>query len=71
MARTGQFLGPTQTFGAPLAIVKPADNNVTSSRYHPALLDPSLKLTEDQMRDMQNEINELYRTLQLGRDLPQ
>lgn len=70
MVRSGQFLGPSQVFGAPLAIVKPPDNDVTKSRYHPSLLDPSLKLTEDQMRDLQNEINELYRTLQLGRDLP-
>jgi len=70
VARVGQFLGPTEVYGAPLAIAHPADNNVAGSRYHPLLLDPKLNLDEQQMSDMQQQIMELFRVLQLGRDLP-
>lgn len=70
MARVGSFLGPTLVYGAPLSIVHPSDNNVAGSQYHPSLRDPSLNLTDKQMYDLQQEINELYRTLQLSQDLP-
>lgn len=68
MARTGQFLGPTQVFGAPLAIVHPPDNNVVKSRYHPSLI--AGDYTEEQMRDMQDEINALLAVLQIIGNLP-
>lgn len=70
MARVGSFLGPTQVFGAPLSLVLPPDNNVSKSRYDPALQDPSLKLTDQQKSDLQDEIDQLYAALQVGRDLP-
>ena len=70
MARVGSFLGPTQTFGAPLSVIKPPDNNVAASRFHPALMDPKLHLTEQEMRDLQDEINGLYAVLRIGADLP-
>lgn len=70
MARVGQFLGPSEVFGAPLAIVKPPDNNVAKSRFAPQLLDPALGLDEARMSELNQEINELFRVLQIGRDLP-
>lgn len=69
-ARQGSFLGPTQNYGAPLSVIKPPDNNVASSRYHPSLMDPSLHLSEQQMRDLQDEIMGLYAVLQTGAALP-
>jgi hypothetical protein len=70
VARVGSFLGPTQAYGAPLSVVHPSDNDFTKSKYHPSLLDPKLKLTQEELDEIQKEILELLRTLQVGRDLP-
>lgn len=70
MARIGSFMGPSQVFGMPLSVVKPPDNQVAGSQFHPSLRDPALGLDEARMRELQDEILSLYRTLQIGRDLP-
>lgn len=70
MARIGSFLGPTQIYGAPLSVVHPPDNNVASSRYNQALMDPNLNLDEATRRDLQAQIDELTAVLKTGRDLP-
>ena len=71
MARVGGFLGPSEGYGAPLSVVHPPDNDVSKSRYHPSLLDPKLKLDEERMRELQDEILALFAALRIARDLPQ
>jgi hypothetical protein len=71
VARSGGFIGPqSEAYGAPLSVVKPIDNNATASQYHQSLMDPALGLTREQMDERQREILELYRLLQIARDLP-
>jgi hypothetical protein len=70
MARMGQFLGPTEAYGVPLSIIHPADSNVTASRFHASLLDPKLKLDEETMMDLQDQILELLAVLKVTRDFP-
>ena len=69
-ARIGSFLGPSGSFGSPLSSVHPADNRVNASQYYPGLLDPKLKLTDDQLRQLNDEIQALWAALRIGRDLP-
>ena len=70
MARIGQFLGPSEVYSAPLSVIHPADNNVSKSNFHPSLLDPKLKLDDERMRELQNEINALLAVLKMARELP-
>jgi len=70
MARIGSFIGPTDIYSSPINAIKPADNNVTKSRFHELLRDPALKLTEDEMISLQDQINELLGILKIARDLP-
>jgi hypothetical protein len=70
MARQGSFIGPTAVYGTPLSTVQPADNVINRSPYYPGLLDPKLKLTDDQRRQLNDEINALAAILRIARDLP-
>lgn len=70
MARIGAFSGPSEVYGDPLTVVHPPDNNVDAARFHQALLDPSLQLTEAQKADLQQQILELSALMRLGRDTP-
>lgn len=69
-ARIGQFSGPTELYGTPLAIIHPPDNNVDATKFHDALKDPGLKLTDKQRDDLQQQILELSALFQLARELP-
>lgn len=68
MARIGSFAGPSIQFGEPVSVVHPADNNVLASRYHKAILDSNLNLTQEQREALQREIDELYALLRVARD---
>lgn len=65
MARIGEFAGPSVEFGVPLSFVHPKDNNFLKAQFHPFLLDPRLKLTDKQRRELQKEIEDLFGLLQL------
>lgn len=65
MARRGSFTAPTEYFGAPLALVHPIDN--IFPRYDPEV-DALEGLTDEQKRDVQQKIDELFGTLVLARD---
>lgn len=67
MARTGSFSGGTQDYGSPLSVTKPADNK-PASPYDEALLDPALKLTDAQKRELQERIEELYAVMRGERE---
>lgn len=68
MARIGSFAGPSVPFGSFVGVVHPVDNNVLASKYHQALLDPNLQLTEAQRAELQAEIDELLALLKVARD---
>ena len=68
MARMGNFAGPSEPYGQPLSFIHPRDNDFAKARFHPVLLDPRLKLTNKQRREMQREIDDLAATLQLGKE---
>ena len=67
----GQFLGPTEIYSTPVNLVHPPDNDVAKSRYHPSLLDPRYELTEEQQRELQDQIDELFAVLRIIREMPQ
>jgi hypothetical protein len=66
MARVGQFFGTTISFGEPLAIVHPPDNDVARAQFDEELWNEDLSL--DVMQQLQDELNDLYGLLILGRD---
>lgn len=68
MARSGSFSGGGSLYGQPLAVIHPPDNNVDAARYAPDLLDPSLKLTEAELEELQDQIDELTGVMRGERD---
>jgi hypothetical protein len=68
MARAGSFAGAPASYNEKLSIVHPPDNNVDAARYAPELLDPSLKLSEEQREELQEQIDELFSVLRGERD---
>jgi hypothetical protein len=68
MARMGAFAGPSEPYGAPLSYIHPADNDFSKAKFHPSLLDPRLKLTNKQRRELQRDIDDLAGLLALGRE---
>jgi len=43
-----------------LSIVHPADNDFARARWSPELLDPKLKLTEEEKQRLQDEIDSVF-----------
>lgn len=72
MARSGQFVGPSEVYGEPLSFVYPPDGlkGFERARYAPGLLDPKLKLTDAERDRLQAEIEELLGTAKLTESLP-
>ena len=60
MARIGSFSGPTEEYGVPLSFVHPPDNDFSKARWHPSLLDPKLKLTDEERQRLQDEIDSVF-----------
>lgn len=59
MARFGAFSGPSEEYGVPLSFVHPVDNDFSKARWSPQLLDPKLKLTDEERQALQDEIDQL------------
>lgn len=57
--RMGSFSRSTHEYGPSLSIAKPADNN-PGSIIPPELMDPALKLNEQQQRELAERIRDLY-----------
>jgi hypothetical protein len=57
--RTGQFSRTTHEYGQALSVVKPPDNN-PGSIIPPELMDPALKLNQEQQRELADRIRDLY-----------
>lgn len=57
--RIGQFSRTTLDYGASLSIAKPADNDYGST-IPAALKDPSLQLTDAQVQDLNQRIQDLF-----------
>ena len=70
MARSGQFAGPSEGYAEPLSYVHPPDSDFMKSKYHPSLLDPKLKLTDEERDRLQAEIDDLLGTSKLTEQLP-
>lgn len=68
MARMGQFAGALEAYGLPLSYIHPKDNDMAKAKFHPVLLDPRWKMTSKQRREAQQEIDDLVRLMQLGRE---
>lgn len=64
MARVGNFSGPNFVFGAPLSIIHPKDNKFP---LYEAALDRT-HLTDEQKRELQDEIEELTGALILQQE---
>jgi hypothetical protein len=67
MARMGKFAGPSEAYGPPLSYIHPVDNDFAKAKFHPSLLDPRLKITNKQRRELQRELDDLAGLLALGR----
>lgn len=57
--RMGSFSRVSHEYGASLSVVKPPDNN-PGSIIPPELMDPALKLTEEEQRELAQRIADLY-----------
>jgi hypothetical protein len=68
MARMGAFAGPSEPYGQPLSFIHPADNDFAKAKFHPSLLDPRLKISNKQRRELQSDMDDLAGLLALGRD---
>jgi len=68
MARMGAFAGPSAAYGQPLSFIQPKDNDFSKAKFHPSLLDPRLKITNKQRRELQREMDDLAGLLSLGKD---
>lgn len=66
MARRGSFIGPSEFYGAPLAVVSPLDGSFPQ-------FDPEIEalsgVSDEKKRELQAQLDELYATLLLGREL--
>lgn len=49
----------------------PPDNDFTKAKWSPQLLDPSLKLTDEERQALQDEIDQLFALGKLTENLPQ
>jgi hypothetical protein len=66
-ARIGSFTGGTASFGTPLSIVHPTDNDFTTAAYFPELVaEPGLTAAERD--ELERQYEELLAALTLGRD---
>ena len=68
--RVGQFSGPTFEWTAPINAVHPTDNIVSGSQFHEMLRarQTAEGLTDEQMRDLEEQIRELEAVLRIDRD---
>lgn len=66
MARQGQFSGGTAAVGRSLSFVHPRDNNFEKGKYAPELL--GLKLSDSKRDELQQRIDDLYKTFLGERD---
>jgi hypothetical protein len=64
----GKFAGPSEKYGQPLSFIHPKDNDFAKAKFHPMLLDPRLKITNKQRRELQRDMDDLAGLLALGRD---
>ena len=69
MARSGSFAGPSEGYAEPLSYIHPKDNDFAKAKYHPDLLDPKLKLTDEERDRLQAEIDELFSAAKLTESL--
>lgn len=65
MARVGSFAGPNFYVGAPLSVVHPPDNQFP--QFDQEILAQE-GLTPEEMREIQQEVDEITATLILSRD---
>ena len=68
--RVGEFSGPTFEWTAPLNSVHPTDNVISGSQFHETLRARQVAegLTDEQMRDLEDQIRELEAVLRIDRD---
>lgn len=68
--RVGEFSGPTFQWTAPLNAVHPIDNVFSGSQFHEMLRarQAAEGLTDEQMRDLEDQIRELEAVLRIDRD---
>lgn len=64
----GNFAGPSEPYGQPLSFIHPKDNDFAKARFNPILLDPRLRLTNEQRRRLQAKADDLAGLLALGRE---
>lgn len=65
----GSFAGPSEQYGLPLSFVHPVDNDFVKAQFHPILLDPRWKLTDEQREELQDEVDDVTALMKAGRDL--
>lgn len=68
--RVGQFSGPTFEWTAPLSTVHPVDNIISGTQFHESIRNRT-DLTDEQMRDLEEQIRELEAVLRIDRDWQQ
>lgn len=68
MARVGQFAGRTFEWNSPLAVVHPPDNQIKGYQYHPTLRAKMNQYTEEQLRDLEEQIRELEAVMRIDRE---
>lgn len=68
--RVGQFSGPTFEWTAPLSSVHPINNVISGSQFHETLRARQIAegLTDEQMRDLEEQIRELEAVMRIERD---
>lgn len=64
--RVGQFSGPTFEWTAPLSSVHPINNIISGSQFH-ELLNKETGLTEEEIRDLEDQIRELEAVMRIDR----
>ena len=65
--RVGQFSGPTFEWTAPLSTVHPKDNVISGYQFHESIRNRT-DLTDEQRRDLEDQIRELEAVLRIDRD---
>ena len=71
MARMGTFAGTSEQYGDPVSFVHPVDNDFAKARFSDPVLDPRMKLTDEQMRELQQQIDDLFHLLVMAREAAQ
>ena len=64
----GTFAGATETYGDPVAFVHPVDNDFNKARFSDPVLDPRMKLTDAQRRELQKQIDDLFFLLKMAQE---